>query len=133
MDTAPPWDVLVVDRYGTLRSCYAVADVVVIGGTFAAIGGHNLLEAAALARPILVGPHVDNIAAVVTHFEEAGALRRVSGSDPVSSLLDGCRTLLDDPARARKMGDAAGALCRAEAGSAARHARVIAALTTSRG
>ena len=125
--TARPWDVLVLDQYGTLASCYTGADVVIIGGTFVPVGGHNILEAAAAARPILVGPHVDEIAAVIAPFEAAGALMRVPGADPARSLADACRTLFVDPERARLMGEAASEICRQGKGSAARHARAIAA------
>jgi 3-deoxy-D-manno-octulosonic-acid transferase len=119
------WDVLVLDRYATLRAWYAVADLVVMGGTFAPVGGHNILEPAALARPILVGPHVEDIASLVQRFAEAGALVRVPGADPARAMADACRTLLDDRALARTIGERAGALCREGAGSAARHAGVI--------
>lgn len=124
-NTAAPWDVLVLDNYGTLASCYTGADVVVIGGTFVRVGGHNILEAAAAARPILVGPYVDEISALVEPFEAAGALMRLSSADPAGSLADACRTLFDDPERARVMGAAARDICRQGAGSAARHVRVI--------
>lgn len=118
-------DVLVLDRFATLRACYTSADVVVIGGTFAPVGGHNLLEAAAFGRAILVGPHVADIAAVVQVFAEASALVRVAGADPARALADACRDLLTDPVRARSMGERAAAVCRREAGSTARYADVV--------
>ncbi len=120
-----PWDVLVLDQYATLRSCYASADLVVIGGTFVPVGGHNILEAAAVARPILVGPYVDGISALVDSFAAAGALMSLPGRDPVRELSDACRQLLDDPERARAMGAKAGEICRQGSGSAAHHARAI--------
>ena len=124
-NTAASWDVLVLDQYATLRPCYADADVVVMGGTFVRVGGHNILEAAAAAKPILVGPNVDEIAALIERFAAAGAVMRLPGADPARSLADACRTLFDDRARARKMGEAASEICRQGAGSADRHARAI--------
>jgi 3-deoxy-D-manno-octulosonic-acid transferase len=124
-DMTAPWDVLVLDQYGVLPSCYAAADVVVIGGTFVRVGGHNILEAAAAARPILVGPRIDEIASLVAPFESAGALMRLAGADPARALADGLRSLLDHPQRARAMGAAAQRVCGEGAGSADRHARVI--------
>jgi 3-deoxy-D-manno-octulosonic-acid transferase len=124
-NTTASWDVIVLDRYATLRPCYSDADVVVMGGTFVRVGGHNILEAAAAAKPILVGPQVDEIAALIDLFAAAGAVMRLPGSDPAPSLADACRTLFDDPARARLMGEAASDVCRQGAGSADRHARAI--------
>lgn len=118
------WDVLVLDRYATLRACYAEADIVVVGGTFVPVGGHNILEPAALARPIVVGPHVEEISTLVRQFEAARALVRVWG-EPARALAESCGALLADRARARRIGERAGALCRQSAGSAAWHARVI--------
>ena len=123
--SADTWQVLVLDRYATLRACYADADVVVIGGTFAPVGGHNILEPAALARPIVVGPHTEEIAPLVQPFADAGALLQISGTDPARALTDACRALLADRALARTMGEKAAVVCRAGAGSAARHARII--------
>lgn len=123
---AAPWDVLVLDQYGTLRACYDAADLVVMGGTFVPVGGHNLLEAAAAARPMVVGPHVEGIATLLASFDAAGALMHLSGADPARSLADACRMLFDDPDRARLMGAHAYQVCRDGAGSAERHARVIA-------
>jgi 3-deoxy-D-manno-octulosonic-acid transferase len=122
---AAAWDVLILDQYGPLRACYAGADVVVMGGTFVQVGGHNLLEAAAAAKPILVGPYVSEISALVEPFARAGAVMQLSGADPARSLADACRTLFADPEQARRMGEAAREACRTGAGSADRHARVI--------
>ncbi|MBP6715345.1 MAG: hypothetical protein KA205_00650 [Acidobacteria bacterium] len=124
--TTAPWDVLVLDAFGLLRPCYADADIVVIGGTFVPVGGHNLLEAAALARPMVIGPHVSGIAAMLAPFDDADAVVRVSGDNTARALTEACRRLIDDPTRARAMGEAAAAVCQRGAGSAARYARAIA-------
>lgn len=59
-----PWDVLVVDRYGVLVDMYRFADVVLMGGTFSEkVGGHNILEATVLGKPVVVGPHTYGISA----------------------------------------------------------------------
>ncbi|MGH8457779.1 MAG: lipid IV(A) 3-deoxy-D-manno-octulosonic acid transferase, partial [Nevskiales bacterium] len=49
--------ILLVDTIGELNMFYAAADVVFVGGSLVPVGGHNLLEPAALGLPILVGPH----------------------------------------------------------------------------
>jgi 3-deoxy-D-manno-octulosonic-acid transferase len=122
---AAGWDVLVLDRLGSLTSFYRAADVVFVGGTLARVGGHNILEPAAAARPILVGPYVAEIEALVEQFEVGGAIMRLSGNDPVAALVRACRLVLDDPERARRMGSAAGRICRAHVGSADRHCGAI--------
>jgi 3-deoxy-D-manno-octulosonic-acid transferase len=119
------WDVMVLDRYDTLRAWYAVADIVVLGGTFAPVGGHNILEAAALGKPVLVGPHTEEIETIVKMFENAGALIRVPGGDPAGAIAAHCRNLLGNRNRAQDIGTRAAALCREQAGSAARYAEVI--------
>ncbi len=63
-----PADVLLVDTTGELREWYALATVVFIGKSLpgvAAAGGQNPAEAAALGKPIIFGPHMENFAAVV--------------------------------------------------------------------
>jgi 3-deoxy-D-manno-octulosonic-acid transferase len=119
------WDVMVLDQYNTLRAWYAVADIVVIGGTFAPVGGHNILEAAALGKPVLVGPHTEEIETIVKMFEHAGALIRVPDGPPARAIADLCRNLLSDRNRAQHIGTRAAALCREQAGGAARYAEVI--------
>ena len=54
--TSSPWEVCVVDKIGVLEDMYAVASVSFIGGTFVAVGGHNVWDAAQFAVPILFGP-----------------------------------------------------------------------------
>lgn len=53
-------DVFLGDTMGEMGVFYAASDVVFVGGSFAPIGGHNLLEPAALSLPILTGPHLHN-------------------------------------------------------------------------
>ena len=50
-------EVLLLDTLGELLDFYAAADVAFVGGSLVAVGGHNLLEPAALGVPILTGPH----------------------------------------------------------------------------
>jgi 3-deoxy-D-manno-octulosonic-acid transferase len=95
------WDVLVVDRLGDVGAAYAVADVVVIGGTFADRGGHNPLEAAARGRPILAGPHRENFEEIFARLEAAGALASARSAAELPAEL---KALLNDPARRLLLG-----------------------------
>jgi 3-deoxy-D-manno-octulosonic-acid transferase len=53
-------DLTLMDRMGELVNCYAVSDLVVLGGAFESIGGHNAVEAAQFGIPIISGPHYFN-------------------------------------------------------------------------
>ncbi|MGB2516819.1 MAG: 3-deoxy-D-manno-octulosonic acid transferase, partial [Pseudomonadales bacterium] len=70
--------VLLVDAMGLLIDFYGLADVVFVGGSLAAKGGHNPLEAAALGKPILMGPHTFNFAEVCELLQQAGNLQFTS-------------------------------------------------------
>ena len=50
-------DLVLMDRMGELVNGYAVSDLVVLGGAFEPVGGHNAAEAAQFGMPILTGPH----------------------------------------------------------------------------
>jgi len=53
-------DVYLVDTMGELKMVYAAADIAFIGGSMVPVGGHNLLEAAAVGTPVLFGPYMAN-------------------------------------------------------------------------
>jgi 3-deoxy-D-manno-octulosonic-acid transferase len=102
---APGGGVHVADTLGELGLFFRLADVVVMGGGFEpGIGGHNPLEPARIGRPILTGPHAFNAADLYAEmFAEACA---IEAADEVE-LARHLRGLLDYPAIARRMGEAA--------------------------
>jgi 3-deoxy-D-manno-octulosonic-acid transferase len=53
-------DVYLVDTMGELKMFYAAADVAFVGGSMVPVGGHNILEAAAVGTPVLFGPYMAN-------------------------------------------------------------------------
>ena len=61
------------DTMGELPSMYAGADVAFVGGSLVPVGGHNMLEPAALGVPALFGPHLHNFADIAAALGEAGA------------------------------------------------------------
>ncbi len=69
--------VLLLDSIGELAALFARADVVFMGGTLAHRGGHNILEPAYFGKPVIVGPHMENFAAIADEFQQAGALLRI--------------------------------------------------------
>ncbi len=70
-------DVFVGDSIGELPLFYAASDVAFVGGSLVPVGGHNMLEPAALGLPVIVGPHVFNFAEISRMLHEVGASTRV--------------------------------------------------------
>ncbi|MDX2478826.1 MAG: 3-deoxy-D-manno-octulosonic acid transferase, partial [Desulfuromusa sp.] len=66
-------DVLLVDTLGEVLDFYGVADLVFVGGSLVPIGGHNLLEAALLSKPVIFGPYVHNFKEISAKLIRAGA------------------------------------------------------------
>ncbi len=95
--------VLVGDTMGELLFLYALADLAFVGGSLVPNGGHNLLEPAALGKPVLSGPHLFNFLDIAGQLREAGALVEVADGDALADRLDG---LFADRAQAQAMTDA---------------------------
>ncbi len=78
----------VIDTMGELMRYYACADVTFVGGTFAPVGGHNLLEPAALGKPVLFGPHIGNTEDAARKLvESGGGLKLESGEQLTAAVL----------------------------------------------
>src|SRR5690606_2102091 len=90
-------DVFVIDTLGELVHFYACARVAFVGGSLQPVGGHNLLEPAALGVPVVTGPHLHNFADIARRMDDAGALRIGADADAVASALEAL--LADDAAR----------------------------------
>ena len=71
--------VLLLDSIGELASLYALATVALVGGSLVARGGHNILEPAHFAVPIVVGPHMENFRDIVRLFERENAVEIIRG------------------------------------------------------
>lgn len=94
----------VVDTMGELLKFYACADACFVGGSLDRIGGHNVLEPAALRKPILIGPHTFNFAEITdTLVREEAAVRVQSGAKLGVEVV----RILSDAKRADAMGTAA--------------------------
>lgn len=107
-------DVLVLDSMGELAALYAIATAAFIGGTLVPTGGHNPLEPAGFAVPIVVGPSMFNFKEMATLFDDAGAWERVADADGLARCWD---RWLRRPAVARAVGRRAEALLVANQGA----------------
>lgn len=95
-------DVFLGDTMGELPLFYAASDVAFVGGSLVPIGGHNLLEPAALGLPVITGPQVFNAQEIADMFVELGACRMVNNSSELAATVD---ELLSDKATALAMGN----------------------------
>jgi 3-deoxy-D-manno-octulosonic-acid transferase len=110
-------EVLLVDTLGELLSLYAACDVVFVGGSLVPTGGHNLLEAALVSRPVIFGPHMHNFREISQLILSAGAGSQVQSPDELPALLT---RYLQDPQLAQQQGTAGRQLIATHAGATAR-------------
>ena len=124
-ESARAGGVILLDTMGELARLYAAASVVFVGGSLIPHGGQNILEPAAYGRPILHGPHMGNFAEMRDRFREADAALQVADGP---ALAEGLQVLLDDAARAERMGQAGRAIVEAQRGATRRTADLVGAL-----
>jgi 3-deoxy-D-manno-octulosonic-acid transferase len=111
----PQADVWLGDSVGEMAMYFGMADVALLGGSFAPLGGQNLIEAAACGCPVVMGPHTFN-------FTEAAALAKTSGAAFVqadlSHAVDHALALVQSPRELQIARHAALALGQAHRGAA---------------
>jgi 3-deoxy-D-manno-octulosonic-acid transferase len=99
-------DIVLLDSIGELQSVYAFASVVFVGGSLVSRGGHNVIEPAACAKPIIVGPHTENFKQIVDDFVKADAIVQLNtaGDVSASTLASELARLLSDREAAARIG-----------------------------
>ncbi len=95
----PATRVFLGDTMGELPVFLAAADAAFIGGSLVPVGGHNLLEAAAVGVPVAIGPHVFNFAQITELLVSEGAAAQVEDGDALARCM--ADWLSDAAARAR--------------------------------
>lgn len=106
--------VFILDTLGDLPACYAMTDVAFIGGSLVPAGGHNPLEAAALAVPVLFGPHIHNIDSICTELLACGAAKTIVDA---TGLADAVLDLFNDRDKCLSAGESARAFVESNRGS----------------
>jgi 3-deoxy-D-manno-octulosonic-acid transferase len=96
--------VLVLDSRGELAAIYREAVVAFVGGTLVPIGGHNLLEPAQWAKPVLFGRYTDHCAEIADLLIQAGGGRRVLHAEELSQQVI---ALFSDDEERERMGRSA--------------------------
>jgi 3-deoxy-D-manno-octulosonic-acid transferase len=123
-DVVPP--VVLGDTMGELRKFYSIASVVFVGRSLVDLGarqhGSDMIEPAALAKPVIVGPFTANFAEAMRKFKLADAIMEVPDGD---ALRQAVAVLHSTPDEAAAMASRAREVVRREQGATARHASII--------
>jgi tetraacyldisaccharide 4'-kinase len=114
--------VLLLDTIGELSGLFSVADAVFMGGTLARRGGHNILEPALFAKPVIAGPHMENFQAIADEFRASGACVAIGDA---AELAGAVARLLEAPELAREIGQRACSSAEARRGATARAATLV--------
>jgi 3-deoxy-D-manno-octulosonic-acid transferase len=118
-------DVILLDTVGELAALYRFASVVFVGGSLVPKGGHNILEPALYAKPIIVGPHMENFREIAREFLNRDALVQLRDADHQRLALE-LRDLLSDKERAEKLGSNARRAIDENRGATARTVEIVA-------
>ncbi len=114
--------VILVDTMGELAQLYSVATVVFVGGSLVRRGGQNMIEPAALGKPVVFGPHTWNFRQTVERLVAADAAVQVDGPDGLTSALDELR---ENSARRTELGARAAAVIEQGKGATERNFEAI--------
>jgi len=115
-------EVYLVDTMGEVPLFYSASDVAFVGGTLIPVGGHNLLEPAALALPIVTGPHLFNTQDIAEKFERDGASIVVNNAGQLGAAV---ADLFADEATAKDIGARGFEIVRQNRGSLRRLLRLM--------
>ena len=110
-------DVWLGDSLGEMALYYAMSDAALLGGSFAPVGGQNLIEAAACGCPVVMGPHTFNFAEAAELAEAEGAALRVAD---MAEAVRRAQGLVADPTAQAGMATAALAFAARNRGATAR-------------
>jgi 3-deoxy-D-manno-octulosonic-acid transferase len=105
--------VLLVDTIGELASVYSLAEIAFVGGSLVPRGGHNILEPAQFAKPILIGPSYENFRDIVNQFLGKHAVCVTAPEDLTANVM----RLLHSPQEAITLGNRAASVVQKGKGS----------------
>ena len=128
VDTSPinrSTQILLGDTMGELLAFCGASDIAFVGGSLVPVGGHNLIEPAAWAIPILTGPHLFNFAEVASKLDEAGGMEICANSE---QLAESVLRLLEHPVEYRAMAEAARSVAESNRGALSKLLSTLSAL-----
>lgn len=114
--------VVIGDTMGELKLLYAASDLAFVGGSLVPVGGHNLLEPAAVGIPALTGPHMHNFVEINRLLQQAGVVKPVGDS---SELAGQVIYLLNNTAERRTLGSKAKEIVNQNRGALVNHLEII--------
>lgn len=112
--------VILLDTVGDLSAVYGIADIALVGKSFAGFGGQNPLEPAYWGKPIICGPHMENFPFIREFYTEGAAFEVES-----NTLAKKIRELLISPEKAKAAGEKAKALYTKNSGAVERAVEII--------
>lgn len=111
-------DLVLGDTMGELLLLYAASDIAFVGGSLVPIGGHNLIEPAAIGLPVLTGPQLHNFTEISRLLQNAGAAQVVSDAKAIASAVN---ALFSAEELREKMGTRAREVIAANSGALEKH------------
>lgn len=102
-DTPLDAEVLFGDSLGEMWMYLAASDAAFVGGSLVPVGGHNVLEPAALGLPVMFGPHMHNFLPARELLLQAGAAQQITEGAAIAAQM---MAWLSDPALRTRMGQA---------------------------
>jgi len=127
-ETVMAGSVFLLDTIGDLASMYGIAAVAFVGGSLVAKGGHNPLEPAQFAVPVVMGPSFENFRGVVDAMREADAIRIVTPEGLAETLI----TLLHNQEDAKALGERGRGAFEAQSGATKHTVQALTALLQER-
>jgi 3-deoxy-D-manno-octulosonic-acid transferase len=126
-------EVLILDTIGELAAAYSFATVAFVGGTLVRHGGHSIMEPALYAKPIVIGPSMENFPQIIDEFLAHGGIHQIlTGEEDknlqIQHLTEVLSQLVLNPTARETMGEAAYSVLENNQGAAQRTAEKIAAL-----
>jgi 3-deoxy-D-manno-octulosonic-acid transferase len=115
-------DVILLDTIGELGAIYSIGDIIFVGGSLIPQGGHNVLEPAAHAKPVLVGPHMFNFKDSYALLTQRNACLTVQSTTELAAAI---KDLLSDHDKRKQMGENAAAVIIENRGASTRSAAYI--------
>jgi len=111
----PLKEVLLLDTIGELRAFYSLCDIAFVGGSLVKVGGHNLLEPAAMRKPVIFSRYMFNFKEISEALLSAGGGIMVRDRGELYAQID---KLLSDPELARRIGERAFEIIQVNSGAA---------------